>query len=134
MGIVNDPLTTLEEKITILISHYIDMLVKNPDLPIFVLSEIKENPESLVSRLGFDSPHFNPFIVKQWKEKVLAGTAPKVNPMHLVINVLSLTIFPFIASPLFRNRTGISLDEFNKLMEERKKLIPIWVKGMMAVG
>jgi len=44
---------------------------------------------------------------------------------------LSMTIFPFIASPLLRSRTGMSMDEFNKLMEERKILIPIWIKSMI---
>src|ERR1700678_2054851 len=39
MGIVNDSTTSLNEKIASLIAHYIDMLIKNPDLPIFVLSE-----------------------------------------------------------------------------------------------
>ena len=51
--------------------------------------------------------------------------------MHIVLNVLSMTIFPFVASPLFRNRTGMNLETFNNLMQERKKLIPLWIAGMI---
>src|ERR1700740_2579638 len=68
MGIVNDPATTLEEKISILISHYIDMLIKNPNLPIFVLSAINADPKRLISKAGFNVPHQDIYLVKQWKE------------------------------------------------------------------
>ena len=135
VGIVNNPNTTLQQKIEILISHYIDMLIKNPDIPIFVLSEINANPVKLISKLGFDKVQpENMYLVKQWQELAGGKNAPKFNPIHIMINILSLTIFPFIASPLLRNRTGMSMEEFNQLMEERKKLIPVWVKAVMASG
>lgn len=132
MGIVNDPKTTLQEKIETLISHYIDMLIKNPHIPIFVLNEINSNPKKLIEKLGFEKmQRENLYIVKQWKELAAAKKTPAINPIHIVVNVLSMTIFPFIASPLLRSRTGMSMDEFNKLMEERKILIPIWIKSMI---
>lgn len=132
MGIVNDPKTTLQQKIDSLICHYIDMLKQNPDLPVFMLGEINADPKKLVAKLGFEKvQHGELYLVKQWKELVEKKKAPPFNPLHLLINVLSLTIFPFAASPLLRNRTGMSTDEFNRLMEERKTLIPIWIKGML---
>jgi AcrR family transcriptional regulator len=135
MGIVNAPATTLQEKIELLIGHYIDMLIKNPDLPIFVLSEINADPKKLIARLGFDKVnHEKIYLVKQWKELAAAKKAPAFNPIHILINVLSMTIFPFIASPLLRNRTGISIEEFNRLMEERKKLIPVWIYAIIKTG
>ena len=134
-GIVNDPKTTLQEKIEILISHYIDMLIKNPHIPIFVLNEINTNPKKLIAKLGFEKvQRENIYLVKQWKELAAAKKTPAINPIHIVVNVLSMTIFPFIASPLLRNRTGMSMDEFNQLMEERKKLIPIWINAMIKNG
>jgi AcrR family transcriptional regulator len=133
MGIVNDRDTTLLQKMEILISHYIDILIKNPDIPLFVLSEINANPAKLISKLGFNKmQHDHIYIVKQWKELEASDNAPNINPIHIMMNVLSLTIFPFIASPLIRNRTGISIEEFNALMEERKKLIPVWVKAVIS--
>ena len=135
MGIVNDPKTTLQEKIESLISHYIDMLIKNPHIPIFVLNEINTNPKKLIEKLGFEKmQRENLYIIKQWKELTAAKKTPGINPIHIVVNVLSMTIFPFIASPLLRNRTGMNLEEFNKLMEERKKLIPVWIYAMIKNG
>jgi len=131
MGIVNDPDTTLQEKIEILISHYIDMLVKNPYIPLFVLSEINADPKKLIAKIGFDKmQRGDMYLVKQWKE-LAAAKKLTINPVHILVNVLSMTIFPFVASPLLRNRTGMSMEQFNALMEERKKLIPIWISAMI---
>jgi AcrR family transcriptional regulator len=129
---VNDPKTSFKEKIGILISHYIDMLIKNPELPIFVLSEVNADPVKFISKVGFDKvQHDNVCLVKQWKELVASGKVTNVNPIHIMMNVISMTIFPFIGGPLIRNRTGISLEEFNALMEERKKLIPKWINAII---
>ena len=135
MEIVNDPKTTLQQKMETLISHYIDMLIENPYIPIFVLNEINANPEKLIEKLGFEKmQRENLYIIKQWKEMAAAKKTPAINPIHIVVTVLSMTIFPFIASPLLRNRTGMSLGEFNKLMEERKKMIPVWINAMIKGG
>src|SRR5437868_1165754 len=55
IGIVNDPDTSLQEKIEIIIAHYIDMLIQNPNLPLFILNEVNADPTKLVAKLGMDS-------------------------------------------------------------------------------
>ena len=134
-GIVNDEKTSLFEKMEILVGHYIDMLIENPDLPLFILNEINADPTKLINRLGIDLERKTPpYIVKQLKELAATKQLPPYNPVHILMNVVSLTIFPFIGSPLIRNRTGLSVDEFNKLMQERKRLIPIWLQSMFTMS
>ncbi len=130
-GILNDVETTLHEKINVLVSHYIDMLIANPGLPFFIMSEANSNPEKLISKIGFVAEKPELHIMKQWKEFVSSGKAPKINPIHILMNLVSVTVFPFIASPLLRCNTGLSVKEFNALMEERKKLIPVWVNAIL---
>jgi AcrR family transcriptional regulator len=129
---LNDRTTSLPQKLEILIGHYIDMLIKNPDLPVFILNEINADPAKLIAKVGFDKikPE-NIYMAEQWRMMVAAGKVPPINPIHFLMNAVSMTIFPFIASPLIRNRMGLTLDEFNALMEERKKLIPAWIKSIM---
>lgn len=132
MGIVNDRSTSLQEKIEIIVSHYIDMLIKNPNIPIFILNEINADPGKLIAKLGVDKmQHENVYIVTQWMELAAAKKISNVNPIHMLMNVVALIIFPFVGSPIIRNRTGINIEEFNKLMVERKKLIPFWVNAIM---
>ncbi len=131
MGLVNDPETTLRQKIEALICHYIDMLVQNPGLPLFVINEINKDPKKLVAKVGVtDMGNSELVIARQWRE-LAAAKKITINPIHILMNAVSLTIFPFVGSPLIRNRTGIDLEEFNTLMQERKKLIPMWVSGMI---
>ena len=120
-----------KEKIEILIGHYIDMIIRHPHLPAFILGEINANPGQLAGKLGFTGNPHDLYLVKQWKELKKGKKELKFDPMHIVLNVLSMTIFPFVASPLFRNRTGMNLETFNNLMQERKKLIPLWIAGMI---
>ena len=130
MDTLNDRETTLKEKISVLAVHYIDMLIGNPQMPIFILNEINTNPQKLVDKIGFDIDKKDLYIVKQWKE-LAKKEGIKIHPVHIIMNVISMTIFPFIAGPLLRNRSGLTLDEFNKLMEERKKLIPVWIGAII---
>ena len=43
--VLNDASTTLEFKVEQIVTLYIDMIKANPDLPLFVLSEIRNHPE-----------------------------------------------------------------------------------------
>jgi AcrR family transcriptional regulator len=125
-SIINDDVTTLEKKLELLATYYIDMLTQNPDLPIFVLSEIRNNSDHLVEKFQFGN-----FIQHSSFFKQLQVNRPDVNPMHFIINLLGSTIFPFVAKPLFLAAGNLNQKNFDTLMEERKKLIPKWIRAML---
>lgn len=122
---LNDANTTLEQKVTLIVNLYADMLIKNPDLPIFVLRELNLNSEAFGS--GFH-PHkmlSDSFFVKQLKEK-----RPDENPLQFLISILGMIIFPFIAKPIFKKAIG-SEKAFEIIINERRALIPKWVSAML---
>ncbi len=127
--LVDDRKTTLTKKIDLLAGHYIDMLIANPSLPFFIMNEINRNPEKFVAKIGVNKKSTPPYIVTQWKE--FAGNVEWSDTMQLFVNLIAMTVFPFIASPMLRNRTGMSAEQFNRLMEDRKTLIPAWMKLMI---
>ncbi len=49
-----------------------------------------------------------------------------------MMNIFSMTIFPFAAAPMIMHVGEFSDKEFRSIMEERKKLIPVWIKKMIA--
>jgi len=53
------------------------------------------------------------------------------HPLHFLMNLLGLVVFPFIAKPLIMGVQDLDIEQFNALMIERKKLIPIWIGAMM---
>ncbi len=124
--IVTNEKTSLEEKIDLASEKYFDILSKNPNLPIFVLSEIQKKTSDVKSILPFDKVLNNSFILKQIQEK-----KPEVNPFHFLLNFLSMTVFPFLGKPILQSFDLMNDEEFQKFVEERKTLVPIWIKMML---
>ncbi len=132
VDLMDDKDTTLRQKIELIIGHYIDILIKNPDLPLFIFNEVNSNPGKLAEKIGVSAiSNRQLHIITQWTEMMETSGLPAFNPIHMLMNIVGLTIFPFIGSPMIRNRTGISIEQFNALMEERKKLIPVWINAIL---
>jgi AcrR family transcriptional regulator len=123
--ILNDPKTNLEQKITSISLSYFDLLTANPDLPLFILSEIRMNPDQFVNKLPVSKIYESNFI-KQLQEK-----RPDVHPLHFLMNVLGLNVFPFIMKPVIQASGIVSEKVFNARMEERKEFIPRWINAML---
>lgn len=118
--------TSLEEKLDRVSEKYFEILSKNPNLPIFVLSEIQKKTSDVKSILPVDKVLKNSVIMKQIQEK-----KPEINPFHFLINFLSMTVFPFVAKPLLTTFDVMNDKEFQKFVEERKTLVPLWMKMML---
>ncbi|MFT3919030.1 TetR/AcrR family transcriptional regulator [Cloacibacterium sp.] len=126
LPIITDEKTTLEEKIDLTTEKYIDILSKNPNLPVFVISEIQKKNSELTSIIPIRKVFNNSSLIKQIKEK-----RPDMNPLHFLVTFLGMTIFPFVAKPVFNAFQIIKDDEFQQFIEERRKLIPVWVKTLL---
>lgn len=129
-GVINPILSnseiSLEEKIETLVTNYTNMLLGNDDLPLFVLSEIKTN-EFLIKRVRQNAEILsNPVIEKQLKERGFTTTG-----FNFIMNVMSLTLFPFMSKPLFVTSGLIKEEEFVHFITERKKDIPTWVMNTL---
>lgn len=124
--IVNNDKTSLEEKVALIVEAYIEMLSQNPGLPLFVLSEIRNNPEHFGNRMQAGKLLTDSYLVKQLKEK-----KPDIHPLHFIVNVLSMSIFPFIAKPVFESAGVMTSEQLDNFVEERKTLIVQWFKAMI---
>jgi len=123
--VLNNAGTTLEQKITLFSNNYIDLLLANPELPLFILSEVNQAPERFAHRLPVGKIVESHFI-KQLQEK-----RPDVHPLHFLMNLLGMSVFPFIMKPIF-NASGILNEKnFTARMEERKVLIPKWINAIL---
>jgi AcrR family transcriptional regulator len=126
---LNDDIS-MEEKVQRFVNDYIDMLLEQPDLPLFVLSEMRNHPGTFLRKSGI------PKIVKElnFEKKIQAykgNQKPKYNPHQLLVSLASMTIFPFVGKPVVKAITGSDDIQFKAMMEERKKLIPLWFHQML---
>ena len=120
--------TSLEEKIDLASEKYFEILSKNPNLPLFVISEIQKKNSNITKIIPVNKIFENSVIIKQIKEK-----RPEINPLHYLVNFLAMTIFPFLAKPVFNAFELTNEEEYQQFISERRKLVPIWIKQLLEI-
>jgi AcrR family transcriptional regulator len=117
----------LFEKIEFFIDTYITMLSNNPHLPSFVMHEINRNPVRIVSiikKSGVKPEYLGIAIQKE----VDAGVIIPTNPVHLIINMIGLCLFPFMAKPIIQGFVFNGNSEaYQQFLSERKKEVTSFV-------
>jgi AcrR family transcriptional regulator len=128
--IINDESTTVIEKIESIVDHYINMLVENPDLPLFIVNEIMSGSNKLPLMTDNGRMFLNSYFIKQIRALQARGKI-KFHPINIMMNMLGMIVFPFLSRPLLIKAGAINAEEFRKIAEERKKLIPLWLSQIM---
>lgn len=96
------------------------MLSEQPDLPLFILSELRAQPLQVLNKLGVKDFLMSSVFIKQLFEEMKTGNITQVHPLHFMANLMGSLVFPFVASPILKGITEMDQDTFNKLMQERK--------------
>ena len=128
--VYNDEETTIREKIELASSKYIDMIIAEPLLPTFILNELKNNPTNFL-KMPTAKVIMKSQLISQYNDGVKKGIYKKVDSIHFITNILSLIVFPFICSPIIMKMEKLNKTDFNKMMNQRKKLIPEWIIQMI---
>lgn len=111
------------EKIKNFTHDYISFVIDNPYLPPFVIQEMNNNPEFVMKFLKNENRPNPSLLLAQIEKEIEAGIIKPINPKQLLMDIFSLTVFPFAAQMLVKGLIQISDDEFNTMMEERKTSI-----------
>lgn len=131
--VLSDESSDLSAKIDMIVNRYIDSLQDNPNLPLFVLSEIQANSKRLMEKVGLtknlvSSTHLYSQIQEQIDAKGLKG----ITPLQIFINIVSMSIFPVVGRPLLINlHAPMTEDQYTDFINERRILIPMWIKMML---
>jgi hypothetical protein len=94
--------------------------VKHPYLPNFIIQELNRNEDFILNIKN--SPGF-PNLEKfknQVAIEVEKGILRPISGEQLFINVLSLSVFPFIGRPLIKALANINEHDYNEIIERRK--------------
>lgn len=110
----------LKPKLEKVIDTLFDNVGENPNLPMFLISEVGREPSYLLRKVAVCR---YTYIYKQLEEVSL-------DPNHIIVNVISLVLFPFIAGEIleasFDNRA-----DYDLFLEERRALVKSWSKTMI---
>ncbi len=119
----------LDQKIDFIIDGYMDMLSKNSALPRFVMNELSKNPNQFITKHINKNMENAFFVFEQTVEKEVR--AKKIRPIdarQLCINIISMSIFPFMGKPILQVVVGIGNKEYQMLLQERREHIKAFIK------
>lgn len=122
---------SFEDYVPKLIQTVIDTMIENPQIPIFVLQELSSNPERMpqvIKEMGIDPG----IALSKMEAERGTGSEFQPDPRQVIINLLSLCIFPFAARPVI---TEILFngdnDAYLAAMKQRKEILPEMFKRIM---
>ncbi len=115
-------------------STYISFLQENSYIPGFILHEINQDPGKLVdffSRAGIKPPVS---MFRQFARAAGKSKAGPYDPYQLVLNILALCVFPFVARPVIQGIFQLDDKVFDDMIEERKHEVPEWIINSLKNG
>ena len=124
---------SLFERLDVIVDTYIETLIEQPDIPIFIMSELTQERERFIQEVKSRSAYFPPLhdLIGLVQSEVASGNINPINPLHLFLNVLSMTVFPFVIRPVFCTLFDFSDEAFLQLMRERKPIIMEFIRSAL---
>jgi len=132
-GVFNDESSDFRAKLELLVNKYITLLLKDDNIPFFILSELRNHSEKLVKKIPIKKLFMGSSFYRQFNEEVARGAISESNPVHFMMNIMGLVIFPFIAKPFLKCIGGMKDAQYKALMTERKMLAPQWIEAIMKI-
>jgi TetR/AcrR family transcriptional regulator len=130
LKILNSDLA-FEQKVAEFVENYINLGVKNPFMPLFIINELNHlGTEFIEKMLDGLKPDINNFI-EQVTLEMDQGNIVKINPIQVPLHIISLCAFPIIGKPMVMLITNANEKQYDEIIQERKKEIVRFVlKGL----
>ncbi|WP_338869219.1 TetR/AcrR family transcriptional regulator [Spirosoma sp. SC4-14] len=116
--------TPLEVKIWKIVDRYTDFIVENPLVPVFLLSELRNENNTFFKELGIKSILEESYFRKQLLEESKKGTIRPIEPLHIILSIISNIVFPVMAKPMVSFIGGMDDAGFREFIKARKQIIP----------
>ena len=118
-----NPELPLLERLKDGISQHFDFLVENPDLPRFIINEVFSRPERYeIMRKGVSRiiDKLMQSVQQELDSMAAQGEIVPVDVRMLMLDVVSLNIFPFITYPMIKPLLGDIAADRERFFEQRK--------------
>ena len=110
------------------IYSYYDMLFEYPDFPVFVLNELVANPQKLSEKFKSMKPYrLYVKLSERIKDEEVKGTIRPVPIPDFLLNVISLSVFPFAISPVATQFLDLSESDYMKLLDGHREYVADFV-------
>jgi TetR/AcrR family transcriptional regulator len=114
----------LRDKMSRLIDEDVDFLLKNPDLPKFVMTQGYFNNESFLEKLTAKREVFlNSKFVAQVVQAQAQGQVRQINPIEIMLTVVSNVQFFFMAKPIVSHITQMDDVQYRQFVLQHKQMV-----------
>lgn len=121
---LGDPTIPLFDKIKSAIENHQDFIAANPELPRFMINEVLSRPDRMpkvIERLKHHTPLVVQSLQRQIDEYADRGLCRRVDAGMLMLDIVSLNIFPFSATPMVNALLDGMMEDREAFVEARKK-------------
>lgn len=121
---IGNPELPLKERIELGVTRHFDFIASNPILPRFLFNELYSSPErieGIKSSLTESSEQLLDNLQSAIDADAATGHCRKVDARQLLLDIISLNIFPFVAEPLIVALLSNEGDSREESLEKRKK-------------
>lgn len=123
----------IDKKIEIFIDKYLELLKKNPFFPAFIITEVNRDPDFITNVMIHNGINIKK-IVRMLEMEIEKGTIRKTNANDLIVNILSMSIFPYAARPLLKAMVFENdVAQMDKFLDNRKKAIKEFVLNSIMI-
>lgn len=120
---ISDPEWSVFDKIRMITNEYLSFFQNEPSLPPFIIGEVIRNPEKIGKRLRQIVDPQNTFkaFAEQLQKECMEGKIRPVSAFTLLLNTLSLCVFPAISKSVMQELLEYDEITMKKLLDDRKK-------------
>lgn len=114
------------DKIYFFIEGYIELLRKNPYLPLFVLNTVNSKDKSeFIKKMPIQ---LSRKVAESYQNDLKKGAVRVLNPAQFIISLMGMCIFPFLAKPILLDMFKADNATFDALMQDRIQELKLYVK------
>ena len=123
------------EKLCKYVEAHIELLLKKPDLPTFVIHEIHRDPDRFFNNLISKMPGPPPFasFMGQLMQEMNEGKIRQMDPHFVWMNVMAMTVFPFVAAPLMSRMLLTDPETYHTLLRDRVTSVQLFIKSSLLI-
>lgn len=120
---------SFETTVHTIVEKYFEVLIANPFIPLFVITAVNDPERAyFIEKLPYN-------INRKLAEKYLAdfskGLVKQLNPFQLIISVMSMCFFPFMAKPIITKAIDGSGFHFDQLMKARTAELKMYITSIL---
>ncbi|HJA83346.1 MAG TPA: TetR/AcrR family transcriptional regulator [Candidatus Bacteroides intestinavium] len=124
LSAIGDEDQPLEERIRQGVERHFDFIAANRDLPRFIVNEVLSHPEHIEmmkqNALRIVNNLLNN-LQQEIDEYATQGNYRRIEARMLLIDIVSLNVFPFMAAPIVKGAIGDAYADYDEFLALRKK-------------